>query len=168
MFHLYLLSLLSKHYSWWHHRWCYFTHKRRNPKICIWTEREASQRTRDGGYDWLCKLGHFLKWCPSAHKPKSKECLFSNRRLLHFLIKCNCGFKWTVNFIWRRCEHSNALLSHPWKEAGQRGEAWPVGSHQPGLSSGLCPLNVSSSLTSATLHSPGLHVYFADLAALLA
>lgn len=163
MLDLHLLSLLSKYHQGWHHRWRYFTHKRRNQKICSWTEREALQRDQNSGRDGLCELGVFLKWRSSAHQRTGEEGVFSDRRFCHPLISHHCWFRWPVNFTWKRCEHSHALPSDPREEAWHRKKAQKVALDQPRLSLDLCPSEDGYSfLTSATWNSPGLQGYFKD------
>lgn len=163
MLDLHPLSLLSKRHQGWHHRWCYFTHKRRNQKIRSSTEREASQRSQNGGCDGLCELGVFLKWCSSAHQRKGEEGVFSDRGFCHPPISGHCWFRWPVNLIWKRCEHSNALPSRPREEAWRGRKAQRVAWDQPRLSFGLCSSGDGYSfLTSATRNSPGLQGYFKD------
>lgn len=164
MLDLHPLSILSKHHQGWHHRWCDFIHKWRNQQICSSTEREASQRSQSSWCDGLCELGVFLKWCSSAHQGKGEEGVFSDRGFCHPPIEGHCWFRWPVSFIWKRCDHSNALPSRPREEAWHGIKTQRVASDQPRLSLGLClSRDVYSFLTSAIRNSPGLQVYFKDL-----
>lgn len=140
MFDLHTLFLPSKCHQGWHHRWCYFIHKRRNQTICSSTEREASQRSQNSWCDGLCELGIFLKWCSSAHQGKGEEGVFSKRGFVILPLKVTAGSD--DQLIPSERDVSIQMHSHliPGKEQGTKGGVGPTQAEFGSLSLRRCVL----------------------------